>query len=44
MSKKNKILFNYRLDQFKLLFGKKKRNIYPTLLKAEYNNRLWFTN
>ena len=40
--KKNKILFNYRLEQFNKLFGKKKRNIYPTLIKAEYNNRLWY--
>lgn len=41
-SRKNKLLFNYRLEQFNLLFGKKRRNIYPTLIKAEYNNRLWF--
>lgn len=40
-SKKNKILYYYRLEQFYKLFGKKKRNIYPTLIKAEYNNRLW---
>ena len=42
-SKKNKFLYNYRLEQFYKLFGKKKRNIYPTLIKAEYNNRLWYT-
>ena len=42
-SKKNKILFSYRLSQFNKLFGDKKRNIYPTLIKAEYNNRLWYT-
>ena len=41
-SKKNKILFNFRLEQFYSLFGKKKRNIFPTLVQAEYNNRLWF--
>lgn len=41
-SKKNKILFNFRLEQFYTLFGKKKRNIFPTLIQAEYNNRLWF--
>lgn len=41
-SKKNKILFNFRLEQFFILFGKRKRNIYPTLIQAEYNNRLWF--
>lgn len=26
------------------MFGQKKRNIYPTLVKAEYNNRLWYYN
>lgn len=26
------------------MFGQKRRNIYPTLVKAEYNNRLWFYN
>ena len=41
-SKKNKILLNARLDQFYNLFGKKRRNIFPTLIQAEYNNRLWF--
>lgn len=41
-SRKNKLLFNYRLEQFNRLFGKKRRNVYPTLIKAEYNNRLWF--
>lgn len=40
-SKKNKTLLNFRLDQFYSLFGKKKRNIFPTLIQAEYNNRLW---
>ena len=40
--KKNKTLFNFRLEQFYSLFGKKKRNIFPTLIQAEYNNRLWF--
>ena len=40
-SKKNKILLNFRLDQFYSLFGKKRRNIFPTLIQAEYNNRLW---
>lgn len=42
MSRKNKLLFSFRLNQFKVLFGAKKRNIYPTLIKAEYNNRLWY--
>lgn len=40
-SKKNKTLTNFRLEQFYALFGKKKRNIFPTLVQAEYNNRLW---
>lgn len=39
-SKKNKTLLNFRLEQFYALFGKKKRNIFPTLIQAEYNNRL----
>lgn len=43
-SRKNKIFFNFRLDQFYFMFGEKKRNVYPTLIKAEYNNRLWFYN
>lgn len=42
-SKKNKILLNFRLEQFYAVFGQKKRNIFPTLIQAEYNNRLWFT-
>lgn len=41
-SKKNKILFNFRLNQFYTFFGKKRRDIFPTLIQAEYNNRLWF--
>jgi len=40
-SKKNKQLLNFRLEQFYFLFGKKRRNIFPTLIQAEYNNRLW---
>lgn len=43
-SRKNKLLLSYRLNQFFKIFGNKKRNIYPTLIKAEYNNRLWYTN
>lgn len=43
-SRKNKIFFNYRLEQFYFMFGQKKRNVYPTLIKAEYNNRLWYYN
>lgn len=41
-SKKNKVLLNFRLEQFYNLFGQKKRNIFPTLIQAEYNNRLWY--
>lgn len=41
-AKKNKILLNFRISQFEQEFGKKRRNIYPTLVKAEYNNRLWY--
>ncbi len=40
-SKKNKILINFRLEQFYNLFGRKRRDIFPTLIQAEYNNRLW---
>ena len=42
-SRKNKLLLFYRIEQFNKLFGQKKRNIYPTLIKAEYTNKLWFT-
>lgn len=41
-SRKNKLLLFYRIEQFNKLFGQKKRNIYPTLVKAEYTNKLWF--
>lgn len=43
-SRKNKLLLNFRINQFYKMFGQKKRNIYPTLVKAEYNNRLWHYN
>lgn len=43
-AKKNKLLLNYRITQFFAMFGKKSRNIYPTLVKAEYTNRLWMYN
>jgi len=43
-AKKNKLLLNYRVTQFFTMFGKKSRNIYPTLIKAEYTNRLWMYN
>lgn len=42
--RKNKLLFLFRVSQFEQQFGKKRRNIYPTLVKAEYNNRLWYAN
>lgn len=38
--KKNKYLAHFRLEQFYQLFGHKKRNIYPTLIAAEYVNKL----
>ena len=41
-AKKNKTLLNVRLEQFYNTFGKKRRNIFPTLIQAEYNNRLWY--
>lgn len=43
-ARKNKLLLNYRISQFFTMFGKKSRNIYPTLVKAEYTNRLWMYN
>lgn len=42
MVRKNKILLTFRVNQFFQLFGVKKRNIYPTLIIAEYTNKLWF--
>lgn len=41
-NKKNKLISKFRLQQFYKLFGRKKRDIFPTLILAEYNNRLWF--
>jgi len=41
-NKKNKIINNFRLQQFFKLFGKKKKNIFPTIILGEYNNRLWY--
>ena len=41
MVRKNKILLTFRVNQFFQLFGVKKRNIYPTLIIAEYTNKLW---
>jgi len=43
-NKKVKILNNYRLQQFYLMFGKKRRDIFPNLIIAEYTNRLWILN
>ncbi len=42
-ARKNKLLLLYRTEQFNKVFGQKKRNIFPTLIKAEYTNKLWFT-
>lgn len=41
MVRKNKILLTFRVNQFFQQFGVKKRNIYPTLIIAEYTNRMW---
>ncbi len=41
-NKKTKLLNKYRLQQFYKLFGRKRRDIFPTLIIAEYTNRLWF--
>ena len=41
-NKKNKSLLMFRTQQFYRLFGKKKRDIFSTLILAEYNNRLWY--
>ena len=41
-NKKNKIILMFRVQQFYKLFGKKRRDIFPTLILAEYTNRLWF--
>ncbi len=43
-NKKVKTLNFYRLQQFYKLFGKKRRDIFPTLIVAEYTNRLWYNN
>lgn len=42
-NKKNKIINTFRLQQFYKLFGRKKRDIFPTLIIAEYTNRMWCT-
>ena len=42
-NKKTKLINNFRLKQFYKLFGKKRRDIFPTLILAEYTNRLWYT-
>lgn len=41
-NKKLKVINQYRVQQFYQLFGRKKRDIFSTLILAEYNNRLWF--
>lgn len=41
-NKKKKLLNIYRLQQFYKLFGRKRRDIFPTLIIAEYTNRLWY--
>ena len=41
-SKKSKAILLFRVQQFYQLFGRKKRDIFPTLVIAEYTNRLWY--
>lgn len=41
-TKKHKLVNTFRLQQFYRQFGRKKRDIFPTLILAEYNNRLWY--
>jgi hypothetical protein len=43
-NKKIKLLNSYRLQQFYEMFGKKRRDIFPTIIIAEYTNRLWILN
>ena len=43
-ARKKNLLLQYRLMQMLQLFGHKKRNIFPTLIQAEYINRLWKNN
>ena len=43
-ARKKNFLPRYRLVQMLQLFGQKKRNIFPTLVQAEYMNRLWKNN
>ena len=41
-NKKRKVINSFRLQQFYRLFGRKRRDIFPTLIIAEYTNRLWY--
>jgi hypothetical protein len=41
-NKKRKIINSFRLQQFYRLFGRKRRDIFPTLSIAEYTKRLWY--
>ena len=41
-NKKIKYLLLFRVQQFYQMFGRKKRDIFPTLIIAEYTNRLWY--
>ena len=43
-NKKNKKLLLFRVQQFYQMFGRKRRDIFPTLITAEYTNRLWYLN
>ena len=43
-SKRVKYLYLHRISQMILLYRRRKRNIFPTLVLAEYVNRLWYYN
>lgn len=44
IARKVRLIFFHRILQMIKLFGRRKRNIYPTLVQAEYINRLWKNN
>ncbi len=39
-----RLILQHRIIQMLKLFGRRKRNIFPTLVQAEYINRLWKNN
>lgn len=44
IARKVRFILFHRITQMLRLFGKRKRNVYPTLIQAEYINRLWKNN